>query len=76
VLLFTVNKDNWPIRREYFIHVTIIIQTGGLPPRSPANKISPILQAWFLFSLNIDKYRSEMVTAVYFSIISDQETIE
>jgi len=32
VLLFTVNKDNWPIRREYLSHMTIIMQTGRLPP--------------------------------------------
>jgi len=56
VLLFTVNKDKWPIRREYLSHVTIIMQNGRLPPRSPANKISPILQAWFLYSVNIDNY--------------------
>jgi len=31
VLLFTVNKDNWPIRREYLGHVTIIMQNGPLP---------------------------------------------
>jgi len=28
---FTVNKDNWPVRREYLRHVTIIMQNGGLP---------------------------------------------
>ena len=26
VFLGTVNKDNWPIRREYFSHMTIIMQ--------------------------------------------------
>jgi len=26
VLLFNVNKDNWPIRREYLSSVTIIMQ--------------------------------------------------
>ena len=56
VLLFTVNKDNWPIRRDYLNHMTIIMQNGRLPPRSPANKISVILEAWFLYSVNIDKY--------------------
>jgi len=55
MLLFTVNKENWPIRREYLSHVTIIMPNGHLPPKSPANKISPILQAWFLYSANIDK---------------------
>jgi len=38
-------------------------------------KISPILQAWFLYSVNFDNYESEMVTALDFGIISDQEII-
>ena len=33
VLLFTVNKGNWPIRREYLSHVTIIIPNGRLPAK-------------------------------------------
>ena len=53
-LLFTVNKDNWPIRRVYLSHVTIIMQNGCLPAK--ITKISPILQAWFVYSVNIYKY--------------------
>jgi len=34
-ILFTVNKDKWPIRREYLSHVTIIMQMAGYQPRSP-----------------------------------------
>ena len=33
VLLFTVNKDNWPIRKEYLSQVTIIMQNGRLPAK-------------------------------------------
>ena len=44
VLLFTVNKDNWPIRREYLSHMTIIC-------RSPAyNRNSA-------FKLRLVRYR-------------------
>ena len=32
VLLFTVNKDNYPIKREYMSHVTIL-QNGRLPAK-------------------------------------------
>jgi len=38
VLLFTVNKDNWPIRREYLSHLTIIMQMALYQPRSPAHQ--------------------------------------
>ena len=48
VLLFTINKDNWPIRREYLSHMTII--------RQVITKISSFVQAWFLHSVNIYKY--------------------
>jgi len=37
-------------------------------------KISSILQAWFLNSVNIINMTSEKVTAIYSGIISDQET--
>jgi len=33
LLLFTVNKDNWPIWREYLSHVAIIMQNGRLPAK-------------------------------------------
>jgi len=33
VLLFTVNKDNWPIRKEYLSQVTIIMQNGRFPAK-------------------------------------------
>ena len=33
VLLFTVNKDNYPIKREYLSHVIIIMQNGCLPAK-------------------------------------------
>jgi len=33
VLLITVNKDKWPIRREYLSHVTIIMQMDVYQPR-------------------------------------------
>jgi len=39
VLLFTVNKDSWPIRREYLSHMTIIMQMDVYQPRSPAQQI-------------------------------------
>ena len=38
VLLFTVNKDNWPIRREYLDHVTIIMQMAAYYQISPAHQ--------------------------------------
>jgi len=38
-------------------------------------KISPILQVWFIYSVIFINMASEMVTAVDFGIISDQETI-
>ena len=40
-LLFTVNKDNWPIRWEYLSHVTIIMQNGRLPAKLSS---SPLFQ--------------------------------
>ena len=57
VLLFTVNKENWPIRREYLSHVTIIMQNGHLPAKiTSLPKYPPILQASFLYSVTIYKY--------------------
>jgi len=38
VLLFTVNKDNWPIRREHLSHMIIIMQMVVYQPRSPAHQ--------------------------------------
>ena len=38
VLLFTVNKDNWPIGRDYLSHVTIIMLIVAYWPRSPAHQ--------------------------------------
>jgi len=54
VFLFTINKDNWPTRRNYLSHVTSIIQNGRLPAK--ITKISPILQEWFLYSVNTYRY--------------------
>jgi len=36
--LFTVNKENWPIRREYLSHVTVILQMDVYQPRWPAHQ--------------------------------------
>ena len=49
VLLFTANKYNWPIRREYFSHMIIIMQNGFLPAKITT---SPI----FLPSFKHDSY--------------------
>jgi len=38
VLLFTVNSDNWPIRREYLSHLTIIMQMDVYQHRSQAHR--------------------------------------
>jgi len=36
--LFTVNKDNWPFRREYLSHVTIIMLMDVYQPISPVHQ--------------------------------------
>jgi len=38
VLLFTVNEDNWPIRRVYLSHVAIVMQIVVYYQRSPAHQ--------------------------------------
>ena len=55
MLLFTVNKDNWPIRRfesreHHNAKWTFTSQDHKII------KISTILQAWCLYSVNIYKY--------------------
>ena len=37
LVLFTLNKDNWPIRREYLSHVTILTQGGCLPVKNTSS---------------------------------------
>ena len=56
VLLFIVYKNNWPIRKDYLSHMTIIMQILFTSQDHQLTKISPILQAWFLYSVNIYKY--------------------
>jgi len=46
VLLFTVNKDNWSIRRVFESHGHHNAH-GCLPAK--ITKISPTLQTWFLY---------------------------
>jgi len=72
VLLFTLNKDSWPIRRKYLTDMTIITQNGHLPakvtssPKSlPSFKHGSCIQEIFI------NMTFEMVTAVDFGIISD-----
>jgi len=47
------NKDTWPITR-IFESQDQHNANGGLPAK--ITQISPILQAWFLYSVNIYKY--------------------
>jgi len=72
MLLFTVNKDNWPIRREYLSHVTIIMQMAVYQPRSPAHQnlshpssmvlkfskylLAYILALFHIWKLSVNKY--------------------
>ena len=70
MLLFNVNKENWPIRIEYLSHVTIIMQMDVYLPRSPKS-LPPFKHSSYI-SVNMT---SKMVTTVDFNIISDLETI-
>ena len=75
VLLFTVNKDNCPIRREYLSHVTIIMQNGGLPAKITSLQKFPPSFKHGLYSVIFINMTFEMAITVDFDIISDQETI-
>ena len=54
-LLFTVNKDNWPIKGIWVTwpyYAKLMFTSRDHQP----NKISSILQTWSLYSVNIYKY--------------------
>ena len=55
VLLFTVNKDNWPIRRDYLSRVTIIMQMNVYQPKSADQNLSHPSSMVLIF-VNIYKY--------------------
>jgi len=76
VLLFTVDKENWPTKREYLSHVTIIMQNGRLPAKitSPPKSLPSFKHGSYIQKIFINMM-FEMATAVDFGIISDQETI-
>ena len=55
VLLFTVNKDNWPMRRVCESHDHHDAKWTFTSQDHQLTTISPILQAYFLYSVNIYK---------------------
>jgi len=56
VLSFSINKDNWPIRRVFESRDHHNPKWTFTGQDYQSTKISPILQAWFLYSVNTYKY--------------------